>query len=541
MLRVSPDLFVRERVIGRPDSGTERLYDSLVDDLVRGGEQSRQRFAVLWPDTTGLTELARAKQRPLPAPLGAAMKRWHLGRGATAQSLAHLDLLARGEAVCVVAGQQPAPLGGPLYSLEKTASAVGFAEAFTRRTGIACVPLFWMHGEDSDFTEIRGATCATRGLELRDVSIAAAAHREGGLVGHIPVAALAAAEAEAMPAWEGLAGADDARRLLLGATGCSSDLGEAAGALMLALFGARGLVVADPRLPEFRDAARGIIDRYLGQADALSAAARAAGAKLEAATGRRPLGDASLDSFVFAIRDGARQKISAAEARAAGPSLTLSPSVALRPAVQDGVFPTVAMACGGAEIAYLGQLREVFDGVGVRGACPVPRLTATWLPPAARELIEAAGVEAWDLVTGSDRVVREMAERSVPAALRDEFEAARRGTFEALERFSSSSTQVDPSLPQLVESVRGKIDFQFARLSDTLTGKVRHRFDRQHPEWSRLRYYLLPGDKLQERRLCSMEPIAYKGAAVVQALCDLAAEQAMRLADGVHDHLLLDL
>ena len=541
MLHLTRELRVRERVTGRAGSATERLFDPLVDDLVHGGEHSRGRFAVRWPDTAGLTELARAKQGALPASLGSAMRVWHEARGASPHSLANLDRLASGAAVCVVAGQQPGPLGGPLYSLHKTASAVGLAEAFTRRTGIPCVPLFWMHGEDSDFAEIRGATCATRGLELHDVAIAASAHREGQLVGGIPIEALAAAEAEGMSAWEGLVCAEDARRLLRDAAGRSHDLGEAAGALMLALFGSRGLVVADPRLPEFRDAARATIDRYLDRADAMSAAARAAGTQLESAIGRRPLGDGSLDSFVFVIRDGARQKISAAAARDGGASMTLSPSVALRPAVQDAVFPTVAMACGGAEVAYLAQLREVFEGVGVRSACPVPRLTATWLPPAALELMEASGLSAWELVNGTDRAVREVAERAIPAALRTEFEAARSGTFETLERFSASSTQVDPSLPQLVESVRGKIDFQFARLSETLTGKVRHRVERQHPEWARLRYYLLPGEKLQERRVCSVEPVAYRGAGVVEALCDLATEHAMRLADGVHDHLLLEL
>ena len=89
--------------------------------------------------------------------------------------------------------------------------------------------------------------------------------------------------------------------------------------------------------------------------------------------------------------------------------------------------------------------------------------------------------------------------------------------------------------------MRGKVDFQFGRLGEALTGKARHRVERQHPEWARLRYYLLPGDRLQERRLCSMEPVAYRGVAVAEALCDLAVEHALRLADGIHDHLLLDL
>ncbi len=112
---------------------------------------------------------------------------------------------------------------------------------------------------------------------------------------------------------------------------------------------------------------------------------------------------------MFEIADGARHKISAADALARGAGVTLSPSVALRPAVQDGVFPTVAMAVGPGEIAYLAQLREVFEGVGVAPAMLVPRFGATWLPPEALALIEASGADPWRVVADTDAVLAELA------------------------------------------------------------------------------------------------------------------------------------
>jgi len=528
------------RVPARPEPPYDRVHDRLVAELLHGGPVAEQRFPVRWPDTDALKRLADAKRAPLPRELADAMRAYHVARGASPASLANLDRLARGEAVAAVAGQQPAPLGGPLYSIHKTASAVGLAADVERRTGVPCVPLFWMHGEDSDFAEIRSATYATAALELRDTAIAADATRDGALVGGIPVAALAAAEAPALAAWEGLAGAGDARALVDGAIARAGDLGEAHSALMLALFADAGLVVIDPRLPEFRAAARPLIERYLANAAAFSDAIRTAGAWLEREAGRRPLADTALDSLVFALRDGTRQKIGPAEARAAGAAQPLSPSVALRPAVQDGVFPTVAMACGAGEVAYLAQLREVFELLGVRAACPVPRLSATWLPAAAIELIDATGADPWDVVAATDRVLREHAERALPPAVRGELEAARGGTFAALERLSQATRELDASLPQAVESARGKIDFQFARIAETLAGKMRHQLDRRHPEWPRLRYYLLPGDRLQERRLCSLEPVARLGAGVAAGLCALATEQAARFAAGAYDHLLLE-
>ena len=535
-------LQVRARVAPAPEPPYDRLHDPLTRELLGGSPFARERFATHWGATDSLKALAERKRRPLPAELARDLTELHRRLGASAASLASLDRLARGEAVAAVSGQQPAPLGGPLFSLHKIASAVGAAAEFQRRTGIACVPVFWMHGEDSDFAEIRSATIADSGLSLRDLSLPDSAHAEGGLVGDIGLAPLQALEAEALESWASLPGRERTGEWLTAAREHGADLGEACAALVLRLFGESGLVVIDPRRAAFRAAARPVIDRYLANADALSAAARAAGDRLEAHGAHRALTDVALESFVFEIAGGRRRKLTVAEAReAAAAGRVLSPSVALRPAVQDGVLPTVVMACGPGELAYLAQLREVFAGVEVEPACPVPRFTASWLPPAAVALLDEAQADPWTLVSSADAVVRAHAEAGIPAEPRRRLEAAQSAALGGLDAFAEAAREVDPSLPQMVDSARGKIDYQFQRLLEGLAGKVRHRLERQHPEWLRLRYYLLPGDKLQERRLASLEVVAYRGGAAGEELAELAAEHARRLADGVHEHLLLEL
>jgi uncharacterized protein YllA (UPF0747 family) len=538
---VNRALAVRARVVPRPDAPFDLLYDPIVTDLVSDGPIARERFDTRWRDTDALRRLAERKRAPLASGLADALGDMHRRLGAPSESFASLERLTRGEVVCAIAGQQPAPLAGPLYSLHKIASAVGLAAVVHERTGVACVPMFWMHAEDSDFPEIRSTTVADTMLQLREPTLPASAHRAGELVGTIAASALEPLHREALEGWAGLPGREEVAAALSRALARGRDLGEVTNALVLELFGARGLVVVDPRLPAFRAAARPIIDRYVAQADAMSRAASSAGAWLEQRAGKRPLNDAALESFVFAVDDGVRRKVDAAEARARGASAALSPSVALRPVVQDGVLPTVAMACGAAEIAYLAQLREVFALAGVAPASPVPRLTATWLPPPAIELLEQAGVDPWTLVTGADAVLKAMAERELPADVRARIEDARQTTARALEGIADAARAIDASLPQLVESARGKIDYQLARLHEGVAGKVRHRLERRHPAWARVRYYLLPGDRLQERRIASFEPIAYGGLARAGELCERAADAAREVARGSHAHLMLEL
>lgn len=538
---VTRGLVLRERLALRPEPPFDRFFDPLVDDLVHGQSFARERFATTWDDDAGLGALARAKRRPLDPALYAEMLAYHQRLGASARSLESLELLGRGEATAAVSGQQPAPLGGPLYSLHKIASAAGLATVAAERTGIASVPLFWMHGEDSDFDEIRDALIADPGLKAHELELDAGAHHDGQLVGSIAIDALARLVPPALATWEGLEARDEAAEILERSLKNARDLGEATSALWLALFADRGLVVVDPRLPAFRAAARPIVDRYLADASRLADAARRAGDRLHERFGRRPLEGVTLESFVFAIEDSRRRKVSVDEARRLSADRPLSPSVALRAALQDGVFPTVAMACGGAEVAYLAQLREVFEGVGVKPACPVPRLTATWLPKPAVALLEATGITPAALITATDAALKAYAEREVPAAVEEALDRARADAHAGLERFAESARAVDPSLPQMVDSARAKVDYQFARLAEGVVGKVRHRLERQHPEWPRLRYYLMPGDKLQERRLASLEVVAYRGARVANELGELAEAEARAVARGDHGHLILDL
>jgi uncharacterized protein YllA (UPF0747 family) len=156
-------------------------------------------------------------------------------------------------------------------------------------------------------------------------------------------------------------------------------------------------------------------------------------------------------------------------------------------------------------------------------------------------MMEATGADPWELVTGADHVLKHHAERQVPADVREALERAHREALASLESVASASRRVDASLPQLVESARAKVDYQFARLHEGITGKVRHQIERRNPEWLRVRYYLMPGDRLQERRLASLEVVAYRGAAVAGEISDLAAEHAARVARGVHEHLVAEL
>jgi len=72
----------------------------------------------------------------------------------------------------LVAGQQPALLGGPLYDLYKALHVVVLARALARRWEAPVVPLFWNHADDHDIAEVHHLWIQNPNLDLRKVSLA---------------------------------------------------------------------------------------------------------------------------------------------------------------------------------------------------------------------------------------------------------------------------------------------------------------------------------------------------------------------------------
>jgi len=505
------------------------------DPFVSGRFPSRHSDVDGWP---GLAERRRGAGGPpgMWAALAAAHERW----GAPQAARRGLDELAAGRAVAVIAGQQPDALGGPLYTLHKALTAVALARRFEARTGTRAVPMFWSANEDSDFEEVRTVRFLGAALEAHEVGLPASAHGAGGMVGGITPAALAESWECAAQAWRGLPGAGTVTAWLARARERAADLGDAQAILLLAALGESGLVVLDPRLDAFRAAARPLYARYLEKHERIRGAVEVAGQELVARGYGLPIQPAQSEFSLFGVGGGARLKLDgprAAAALAAGRDL--SPNVVLRPLVQDALLPTVFLVAGPGEIAYLSQLREVYQELDVPMSPVFPRLTATWLPAAAAALVRELEVEPWELVRDTDAAVRGLADRALPAPVRAAFERLRVEGNAQLRGFAESAAAVDASLPQVVESARGKVDYQYARILEALVAKSRTRLERAHPQAPRLRHALSPGGRPQERRLAWLDLVARGGTAALAQARKLAEYHVENALSGHVSHGLV--
>ncbi|MBI3872063.1 MAG: bacillithiol biosynthesis BshC [candidate division Zixibacteria bacterium] len=133
--------------------GRQRLYLDVLYDPDRTGA------FFLWPHPTTSAFEACARRLVHPAvPRARAaemLKRQNREFGAPPEAMAAAAELAADDAVAVFTGQQAGLFGGPLYTIYKALTLLGWAARLKGALKRPVVPIFWIAADDHDFEEIR--------------------------------------------------------------------------------------------------------------------------------------------------------------------------------------------------------------------------------------------------------------------------------------------------------------------------------------------------------------------------------------------------
>lgn len=433
-----------------------------------------------------------------------ALAERHRALGSPPAVLQRIESLRSNDTFCVVAGQQPLLAGGPLFVVYKVLTLLALAREIESRLGFRCVPLFWNHSDDHDIREADRIGVVDRENALLTL-------RAGFPEGRRPLREVESAEktegvrkalADSLPE-------TSFRPAILDLLGATLAPGPAAWftRLLTRLFGAEGLVVFEPHWVA-REAAP-ILSRVV-RAPALAADALRAGAQALARAGYpSPLEPAG--TGLFLVQDGLRARLdadaSAFTPAGGGAALRpedlsrildeqperVTPGVALRPAVQDAIFPTLAVVAGPNEAAYLAQLGALYNALGVFRPAVVPRASATIVEPKVAAAAEKCGASYEAVLQGV------AAAPPLPAGLVEAFDAAKRDIAAALERLAQATAGIEPGLERRHAKTRARalesIDL-YARKTAEAAARTGDTASRQ---FDKLRVHLTPGGELQER------------------------------------------
>jgi uncharacterized protein YllA (UPF0747 family) len=194
--------------------------------------------------------------------------------------------------------------------------------------------------------------------------------------------------------------------------------------------------------------------------------------------------------------------------------------VLLRPIVQDTLFPTICYVAGPSELAYLGQLRGVYEQFGVPMPLMFPRSTATLLDSGATRFLAKYGVPFEELRTPDESALNKLLEAQLPARVEQSLRDATTATQAAMAQVIEALPTLDPTLEGAAKTTLGKMEHELRALHSKVIHAAKKRDEVLRRQFTRAQAQAFPHGHPQERTLGVVYFLNKYGPGIVDLLLD---------------------
>ena len=468
-------------------------------------------------DAWGEAILRRQAHPGAPAALSRVLLAQQERRNAPPEARAAAERLADPKTVVIITGQQAGLFGGPLFTLLKAATAMKLATNIAKAHGVTVVPVFWIDAEDHDWPEVSGCTVLDGDMVPRTVKL----HQLEG-AGHLPIGRLVL-DGHIQPAIDALTAAlpdTEFKGSLVDALRNSYRPGltmvEAFGRWLEAVLGPHGLVVYDASDPAAKPLASRVFAHELTHPGKTAELASSAGHELVSAGYHAqvtpPEGAVSL-FYLNGGREGIRfagDRVTIGERETTLQALAeearehpqhFSPNVLLRPIVQDALFPTICYVAGPNELAYLGQLREVYRHFDVPMPLMYQRATATIADSATVRFLNKYALPLEALQPQGEAVLNQLLEDQLPPSVEQSITHAANLIEERMAAVAAAVPQIDPTLEGTVKSTLGRMQHDLHTLHNKVIQAAKRRDETLRRQFQRSHALTFPNGHPQEREI----------------------------------------
>ncbi|HUI65974.1 MAG TPA: bacillithiol biosynthesis cysteine-adding enzyme BshC [Bacteroidota bacterium] len=446
--------------------------------------------------------------------------------GSSARSRENIELLAKPTTYAVVTGQQVGLLGGPLYTVYKTITALALAGQLRRKfPSREFVPVFWIEGEDHDFAEMNNVSVLDQENALVKIEYlpgGVVPERNLGPIGELSFDETIEATLQKLEA--SLQRSEFTEQLLSSLRTCYAPgrtFNQAFTAWMGQLFLESGLVFISSNDRRFKQITSPLFQRELEEYPKTSQMVITRSAELETKY-HAQIKAKSINLFLF--HKGGRYLI---EPRETDFSLkgtraffqkeelmtlaretpeVFSPNVILRPLCQDTLLPTVSYIGGPSEIAYQAQLQPLYEYLGVTQPVIYPRASVSLVQPNLLRAMEKYGLGLPEFLGDVSRVTEKVVEQISDIKLDALFASASKGVHEALHELKFGLNEVDPTLLGALDNMTSKIEVNIGVLKEKSVAAQKRRNETAVRQIEKAAGSLIPGGVLQERAL---SPVYY--------------------------------
>lgn len=457
------------------------------------------------------------------------LKEQNASFGCGEKTLKNIELFRDQKTFCVVTGQQVGILGGPLYTLYKSITALKLA----RRLGTAYpeykfIPVFWLEGEDHDFAEANTVTLLTQEnlpTRIEYLIDGKPLDRNVGAVGEIILDAsleLFLAQIE-----KALANSEFRSQLLtlvsrsymkkrtfnqafahwlsrISGNGEQSDDGDS-GLVFISSNDKRIKQFLSPiflkELQEFSRTSQLVINQsaQLEKEYHAQIKPKALNLFLFHKGGRYPIeprdGEFSLKGVRYYPTKDELLRIATET-----PEM-LSPNVVLRTICQDALLPTVAYVAGPSEVAYFAQLKPVYEYYEVPMPMIYPRASATILEQKLQTVLDKYQLKLPDFFGNRERLNARVINMLSEIHLDELFSNTEKRVGEVLNEMKFGLNYIDSTLVGSLENATSKIRAQLSVLKEKAAAAQQRRHEIALRHIAKLMNSVFPNGTFQEREL----------------------------------------
>jgi len=442
--------------------------------------------------------------------------------------------LADPRAVAVVTGQQAGLFGGPMFTLLKALTALKIAEHVSTEHNVPAVAVFWIDAEDHDWDEVRSCGVFDEQLVPRTIALP---QRPGGDSSPVATVTLDTSITPVLDELEQALAPTEFRPALMARLretyAPGTGMADAFGRWLEHVLGDRGLVVYDSSDARSKPLAADVFARELATPGHTARLAALAGSDL-VARGYHAQVQPQADSLSVFHLDGGRRTIRQQDGQllvgdrayapatlrqqAADEPVRFSPNVLLRPIVQDTLFPTVCYVAGPNELAYLGQLRGVYEHFGIPMPLMYPRATATLLDSAAARFLARYQLPLEALEAQDEAALNALLKSQIPEAVDRAFEEAAATIDAQMTRVITVIPSLDPTLEGAAKSTLGRMQHDLKTLQGKMIQAAKRRDETLRRQFLRTRALAFPDGHLQERTIGFVSFLNQYGPALVERL-----------------------
>jgi bacillithiol biosynthesis cysteine-adding enzyme BshC len=462
--------------------------------------------------------IARRQAHPADAAeISRVLQAQQQARGAPPEARAAAERLADPKSVVIITGQQAGLFGGPLFTLLKAATAMKLAHTVSKTHGVAVVPVFWIDAEDHDWPEVSGCTVLDGDMVPRTVRLG---NLEGA--GHLPIGRLVL-DNQIDGAVEALRAAlpeTEFTPLLLNQLRAAyrpgASVADAFGRWLETVLGPHGLVVFDSSDPAAKPLGRRVFMHELTHPGKTAELASTTGEALITAGYHAQVTphDGAVSLFYLnGGREGIRfsgdrvtigdreTTLNALLEEASASPHHFSPNVLLRPIVQDSLFPTICYVAGPNELAYLGQLREVYRHFDVPMPLMYQRATATIADSATMRFLNKYQLPLEALQPQGEAVLNQLLEDQLPPSVEQSITQAAHVIEERMAAVAAAVPQIDPTLEGTAKSTLGRMQHDLQTLHNKVIQAAKRRDETLRRQFQRAQTLTFPNGHPQEREL----------------------------------------